>query len=405
MHKIFKKLKSAIYLLKLFPLYFLYFVSRYFPRDNKIWIFGSYNDSFIDNSKYLFWYVSDNHSDIRAIWITGSSNILQSLRIKGYKAFKRWSLKGLWYCLRGKVYIYSRYSCDINYWTSAGAIRINLWHGIPLKRIEYDIKVGKLYRLYNSRWTIIYRFIWPSKFQKPHYLLSTSAMVGDIFSGAFKIPKSKIINLGYPRCDHFFWIKEELIKYVSLKSPELLNLIYTLSSFKKALIYMPTFRENYKNDLREYIDLEDLNALLKEKHFLLFIKQHPNLRIEYKNEFSNIIFLSNDFDVYMLLPFIEILITDYSSVMFDFILLHKPVILLMHDLEKYRKSERGFYFEPEEIGFVVCRNYLELKKIIDCESVECKASEEGKYFSLWEGFDGKSSQKLAEFIKRLLYSN
>lgn len=386
----------------LFP---LYFVSRYFPRDNKIWIFGSHNDSFIDNSKYLFWYVSDNHSDIRAIWITGSSNVLQLLRGKGYKAFKRWSLKGLWYCLRGKVYIFSAYSSDINFWTSAGAIRINLWHGIPLKRIEYDIKIGKLSRVYNSKWKILYRFIWPSKFQKPHYLLSTSAMVADIFSGAFKIPKSKILNLGYPRCDHFFWTREELIKYVSLKSPELLNLIHTLSGYKKALIYMPTFRENYKNDLREFIDLEDLNALLKEKHFLLFIKQHPNLRIEYNNEFSNIIVLSSDFDVYMLLPFIDILITDYSSVMFDFILLHKPVILLMHDLEKYRKSERGFYFEPEEIGFVVCRNYLELKRIIDCESVECKVSEEGKYFSLWEGFDGKSSQKLADFIKRLCYSN
>lgn len=142
----YKKLKH-IWRLFLWP---IYWISGFIHRNPNIWVFGSHNEAFIDNSKYLFYYVVDNCSDIVAFWITGDKNLVKYLNSKGYNCLYRWSIKGIIICLRAKIYIYSAYVNDINWVTSRNAILINLWHGIPLYRIEYNIKVGKLNEIYNS---------------------------------------------------------------------------------------------------------------------------------------------------------------------------------------------------------------------------------------------------------------
>lgn len=341
--KIFKYIvKIFVYLIFLYP---LYFISHFIPRKKNLWLFGSHNNTFSDNSKYLFYYVTENHPEIEAVWITGNENVMNKLKSLGYKVLKRWSFNGIWKTLRGKFFIFSAYSSDINFWTSGGAIKFNLWHGIPLKKIEYDVKVGKLGKKYNSFLTPIYKFFFPNSFQKPDYFLSTSPLVTKIFSQAFRIKPEQCLEFGYPRCDHFFWNREKNIEFIKAKEPEILLILDKIKKYKKVIIYMPTFREGSTNNLEEIIDMESLNDFMVKNSYILLIKQHPNIKSSLNKEYSNLLFLDSSLDVYLILPFTDLLITDYSSIMFDYMLLKKPIILFTYDEESYMNQERGFYFD------------------------------------------------------------
>lgn len=392
--------KAIINILFLYPLYFL---SMFFPRNKKIWVFGSHNNSFSDNSKYLFWYVADNCPQIEAVWITGNPGIVKKIRSLGYKAYLRWSLQGLRHCLNAKIYIYSAYSSDINFWTSAGALRFNLWHGIPLKRIEYDIKVGRLAKRYNSVLKVLYRFIFPHNYQKPHFMLSTSPAISKIFSSAFRININRCVELGYPRCDHFFWPEERQIEYFRKREQEIINLIDEKSKWRKVMIYMPTFREKRQNRIINLADFNKLDESLKKNRYILFYKSHPNIRRFDNKRWDNIIVLPSNLDIYPLLPFSDILITDYSSVMFDYLLVKKPIILLAPDIDSYENEERGFYFNYLKLGHTIGILVKDIDELIstvnNLDEIETPGLEPA---FLWGRYRGHASEKITEFIYELL---
>lgn len=392
-------LKLPVYLL----FYLLYLISYFFPRNNKIWLFGSHNNTFSDNSKYFFWYVADNHkNEIRPIWISKNKNVVNMLREKGYEAYYKWSVKGWFYSLRGKVYIYSAYTADINFWTSGGAIKVNLWHGVPLKRIEFDIKVGSLRKKYNSKWKYLYMLFFPYCYQKPSYLLSTSRTISEIFSSAFRIPVERCLEFGYPRCEHFNWSEDKILEFVRQKEPETFNFIEEiLKKYNRVYIYMPTFRDKLeKNDVSKKINLEELNELLKSKNWLFLIKQHPNINLHLNLTFSNIIYLPTKMDAYMLLPFTHVLITDYSSVMFDYLLLKKTIILFQDDYEDYKNYERGFYFAPEELGIGLrITSYQALKMLLIDTSQEDKLKNKVYIDKFWTN-ELSPNERLFQFLKK-----
>jgi len=392
-------------LLRIF-LWPVYWLSGFFPRDPKIWVFGSHNNAFIDNSKYLFIYASNNVKDVKAIWISGNRELIKKLNQRGYKALYRWSIKGIFTCLRAKVHIFSAYISDINWATSRGALKLNLWHGIPLKRIEYDIETGKLGKIYNSNLSFLYKFFIPRLFIKFDFLLSTSSLITDIFSKAFRIKKEQCLEFGYPRCDHFFYEREKLKAFIEKESPETLELLEKMNKFNKVLIYLPTFRENSTNDLSMILNFEVLQSKLAEYNFLLVIKQHPSIKNKISGKFSNIIFLDSATDVYMLLPFTDVLITDYSSVFFDYILLNKPILFFCYDKEHYLKEERGFYFDYDNLKLGKLINTFEdLKNEIDNILINrLKTYEQDKIKLFWNGYSGNSCEKITSFIRAIANS-
>ena len=124
--------------LLLLPLYWLSFLA---PRDRRIWLFGStFGRRFADNPRYLYLYASQHRMElgIRPVWISRNKGIVDFLNENGYEAYRYHSLAGIWYALRGKLYLFDNYSKDINFWQSGGAVKVNLWHGIPLKKIQAD---------------------------------------------------------------------------------------------------------------------------------------------------------------------------------------------------------------------------------------------------------------------------
>ena len=333
----------------LLPLYWLSFIV---PRNNRIWLFGStFGKRFADNPRYLYLYVSQNKEklNIRPIWISHNKEIVDFLRSRKYEAYYYHSLKGIYYALVGKVYIYDNYSKDINFWQSGGALKVNLWHGIPLKKIQAD----NIFDRYRHPKNILERVRnYPrnlSDEKKNHYVLTTSEFLRPIFSSAFRT--NNVLISGYPRNDRLRSkkLKNPLTK-VERKDIEVIR-NYTMKNSKaKMVYYMPTFRDS-ETKFFDIVDLDKLQRFLRQNNILLCAKLHPKSKLKDRfNEIKeeNILVIDADADPYVFLERADILITDYSSIYFDYLLMDRPIIFFDYDLREYLSESREMYFDYDE---------------------------------------------------------
>jgi len=344
----------------------LLLVSYLIPKKKTVWLFGSNGGSFNGNAKYLFLYICENYPEIKAIWISKNKNTVQFLKDKNLTSYYKLSLKGLFYSLIGKVYFYNAYISNVNAWTHGNAIKVNLWHGTPMKKIEFDISKGTFSYVFNK--SLKSRFFYFNHYTKPDYILSTSKKVSKIFSSAFRLDNSQCLEFGYPRNEILTYSKDKIIdfikKYEPLSSFELVN---TLEKYKKVYVYMPTWRDDGRDFIKESkIDFEFLNKVLAEKNYCLILKLHINTKLPINlNNFENIILFDNKADIYPILPFTHTLITDYSSIYFDYKLMNKEVIFFCFDKDEYIK-DRGMYFDYNEIikYELVANNFEDLISVI-----------------------------------------
>lgn len=215
-------------------------------------------------------------------------------------------------------------------------ILIDLWHGIPLKAMRYMETKSNEY-----------------SWNKPNadFLITTSKLHSVLMGSTLHIPFSKHKILGYPRNDYLF----------SENNYDLLN----IRRYNKILLYMPTFRQGYLDRIEgnvfdnlfnfEKFSEEDFVNYLIDNNYLLIVKLHPMEEKLYKSKYSkyknNIMFLSTEkleeleIDLYQILSSTDLLITDYSSIYFDYLLLNKPIVFINSDIEEYRKK-RGILLEP-----------------------------------------------------------
>lgn len=381
--------------------YPLYWFSKFVKRDERLWLFAPMNHAFLDNAKYLFLHVVQNHPEIKAFFITEKEDLLQHLRGQNLPVVQKWSWKGFYYGLKAKWYLISAYVDDVNYWTSGGAKVFNLWHGIPLKKIEFDITTGRLAKRYHKKdW--YNRIFKPYFYRRPDFVLSTSAEVSRLFASAFRIRSEQCPVLGYPRTDIFFRSREQILEHIDqFESDELKKLVQQLQRFERVLLYMPTWRDDRSDFLQTaFPDQQKLNELLKEQNTLLLLKLHPN-DISFKTfaEMSHLKSLPAKLDLYPVLPFTHGLITDYSSIYFDYMLLKKPIVFYAFDLENYLKN-REMYFEYESaVPGTIVKNFDTLLNALK-NWPQLKPDE--KYFSLlnrfWQHQDGQSTERVVQFL-------
>jgi len=311
------------------------------PRTSKIWVFIGWHrnkerEIFADNSKYLFLYVANNLKHIKAIWIGKDKKITAILRNRGYNAHKINSFKGVYYSLRAKYTFIDAFMELKNWRLSGGSKIIQLWHGKGLKKTGYDSPYGLQRRnkllLPNLFCTLYYRTIASSKY--------TAKLMASIF----RIPKETIIITGLPRHDVLFKnIKGADIDITPFLKTTLKNI--RQKNINKIILYAPTFRPDGSNPLSQ-LKLDEFNYFLRKKNNHLVIMLHPKFAIKKysppRKKNTNITFVEAGYDIYPLLSQFDVLITDYSSLYVDFLLLDKPVIFFVYDLEKYKK-EMGLY--------------------------------------------------------------
>lgn len=338
--------------LLLLPVYWLSFLV---PRNKKIWLFGStFGRRFADNPRYLYLYVSQHKEELklRPIWISHNENVVRMLNNEGYEAYMYHSLKGIWFALRGKVYLFDNYSKDINFWQSGGAMKVNLWHGIPLKKIQHDNVFDK-FRHPKNIWEKLRNFPRNISDEKPnHYVLTTSENLREIFSSAFKT--KNVLVSGYPR--NQVLISDDIKNvYLDEEKRDRKKIISFLNKKnngknKRMIFYMPTFRES-ETLFFENFDKNDFQKFLAENTLLFCIKLHPKSKLneEFKNiQSENIVVINKDADPYVFLKLADVLITDYSSIYFDYLLLDRPIIFFAYDLKEYLSDSREMYFDYDE---------------------------------------------------------
>mgnify|MGYP004457017685 CR=1 FL=1 len=371
--------------LLLLPVYWLSFLV---PRDKKIWLFGStFGRRFADNPRYLYLYVSQNKEKlgIRPIWISHNENVVKMLNDKGYEAYMYHSFRGLWFALRGKVYLFDNYSKDINFWQSGGALKINLWHGIPLKKIQHD-NIFDRFRHPKNMWERFKNFPRNISDEKPsHYVLTTSENLKHIFSSAFKT--NNVLVAGYPRNEILVSDKIKNIYSPDEKADRkrIINFLTDKEDGqnKRMIFYMPTFRQS-EILFFENFDKVDFQMFLEANNLLFCIKLHPKSKLneEFKNiQSQNIMVINKDADPYVFLKMADVLITDYSSIYFDYLLLDRPVIFFDYDLKEYLSDSREMYFDYKDFTpGEKAENYQELKR-----SILKSANYDKEYLSRYSG--------------------
>ncbi|WP_305787559.1 bifunctional glycosyltransferase/CDP-glycerol:glycerophosphate glycerophosphotransferase [Symbioplanes lichenis] len=217
-----------------------------------------------------------------------------------------------------------------------GQVVVQTWHGTPLKRIAFDVTdVKHADRDYLTRvaketpnWTFL---VSPNRFSTP------------ILQRAFRFP-GEMLESGYPRNDILFQNDPATIASIRrhVGVPE----------GKRAILYAPTWRDDefygqgrYKMSMQ--LDLAAARRMLGDDHVLL-VRRHPNVVDPIPDDGSGfVIDVSTYPDMADLLCITDVLITDYSSVMFDFANTGRPILLFTYDLEHYRDKLRGFYFDFE----------------------------------------------------------
>lgn len=382
--------------------YLIYPFSFLFPRKKSRCAFGSFRSAFNDNAKYLFIYANEHYHDRELAWISSSAETVAEVRSLGFKAYRSTSLKGALYALTAKWWFFNSYTSDIMFCFSGGAVCINLWHGVGLKRIEFNVVSGPLTdRFIKRRFREV--FFHPESFRCPDWLLSSATFQTSMFAKAFRIPESRCLEYGYPRNAILTAPEPEILDFTSRYEPEATSkLLKEFEKFSKVYIYMPTWRDSQREIFVQNLDLHKLNETLSDKGALLLLKPHVNtIKKDCINNYSNIRLIDSKSDVYPLLSFTDVLITDYSSILYDYILMPgKSVLLYLYDYAEYIR-ERDFYYPFDEnvIG-ERAENFQQLLEIIKKGPA---LLDESQRRTIVEKFWGESqfqnsSRKLMDFI-------
>ena len=344
--------------------YLIYPFSFLIPRSKKRLAFGSYRGGFSDNSKYLFIYAAEHCKDLDLCWLSVNRQTVKKVRSLGLPAYWVLSPIGAWKALRAKYWFVNSYTSDIMYCLSGNAVVVNLWHGVGLKYCEFNIKSGPLAERYVKQ-TFKERFYHPESFRRPDYLLSSTPMQTVMFASAFRIPRARCLELGYPRNQIFTWSKEQVKAFVEKYEPkETLQLIQRMEQYEKVFIYMPTWRDSQLDIFTQQFDLDALNEEMKKQKVLMLLKPHPNTRTKDVSGYSNIVLVHRTTDVYGILPFTDVLITDYSSILYDYLLTgKKEVILFLYDYDEYVR-DRDFYYPFDEN--VVGKKVYSFAELLEC---------------------------------------
>lgn len=229
------------------------------------------------------------------------------------------------------------------------------------------------------------------------YLLVSSPEVRTIYSKALNVSEEKIMDMGIPRTDPLF-----NGEYVHMEREAFINENKFLND-KKVILYAPTFRDDEKEYFNMQLNLRMLKEYFKDEYVVL-LKLHPIIRHPYEIEedLQDFVYDFSKENINNLLIASDILITDYSSVIFEYSILRKPIIFYAYDYDKYKNELRNFYFEYEK--FIPSKMSKTTEEVIE----EIKKVQQGEYnidaiesFSkrFCEYTDGKSSER---FVNRFL---
>lgn len=307
--------------------------------DSHIWLFSSTDNSHYNyNSRYLFEYVKENLPEITPLFVINDPELRNSLSSKYGKQYfiETESIQGIRQALSAGVWFTSAGLPAYGTGLHKKRLIINLWHGVPLKKIALlDPNLKKAARIY-------FKKIFSENYT---CILTTSHELIPLMARSFAVSEDKIKVWGQPRNDGLFQ-KNDCREILGQLFPD-------LPEYTKTVLYAPTFRDYGQVQLFPFkdFDQEQLEAFLDEKNMLLFIRTHvaeQGSAAPYLGK--RIRFLGNEQaeDVTGILNIFDCLITDYSSIYIDYLLTDKPMIFLPYDRQQYLDG-RGMNFDYDDV--------------------------------------------------------
>lgn len=307
--------------------------------DFHIWLFSSTDNSHYNyNSRYLFEYVKENLPEITPLFVINDPELRSSLSSKYGKQYfiETESIQGIRQALSAGVWFTSAGLPAYGTGLHKKRLIINLWHGVPLKKIALlDPNLKKAARIY-------FKKIFSENYT---CILTTSHELIPLMARSFAVSEDKIKVWGQPRNDGLFQ-KNDCREILGQLFPD-------LPEYTKTVLYAPTFRDYGQVQLFPFKDFDQkqLAAFLEEKNMLLFIRTHvaeQGSAAPYLGK--RIRFLGNEQaeDVTGILNIFDCLITDYSSIYIDYLLTDKPMIFLPYDRQQYLDG-RGMNFDYDDV--------------------------------------------------------
>lgn len=358
------------------------------PVDKKKVVFSSYcGRGYSDNPKAIAQAMLDTGTDAKLVWLVKNEKEAATLP-EGIKPCPYDSVKKIWALATAGVWVdncrkYARFKKKNQYF-------LQTWHGFPLKRIEKDAEeaLGSAYvrgAVRDSGHTDL--------------LLSNSAFDTEVLRRCFWYD-GEIAEYGSPRNDVFFNPGPEIFKKV--------REVLSLPADQKLLLYAPTFRADHSMDAYG-LDAKRLHDACCKRfggNWSILVRLHPNIAAQSKELFpydgSVIVDATMYPDMQELLSASDILITDYSSSMFDFALSGKPCFLFAMDVEDYAK-DRNFYFSLDDLPFSLAPGndaMVQLVEGFDEENYNHKRKAFYEKLAFCE--DGKASRRCARWIEEKL---
>ena len=344
MDKVISKIKNVIALsiIRIF---------NWFPiRNNKIFLYSYYGSQYGCSPKYISEYLVNNYSNKYDI-VWAFNDIDSKKYIEGIRKVKVMSLRYFYELCTSKVIITNFRTTEI-FKKRKNQYYIQTWHSsLRLKQIEKDAEN-----------TLPLHYVEMAKrdSEKLDLLMSGCKFSTDIFKRAFWY-EGEIFEHGTPRNDLLF----EKTDRINNKIKDKLK----IDRNKKIVLYAPTFRKD--NDLTVYnLDYSRIISKLSEKfegEWIFLVKLHPHLISKSKELVcgNNVLDVTTYDDIQELLGVADILVSDYSSLIFDFALTERPCFLYIPDLDKYIESDRRLYFDINELPFISVKNNNEFVKEID----------------------------------------
>ena len=277
---------------------------------------------------------------------------------------------------------------------------VQLWHGTgSIKKFALDSEKGTIKKLAKKACS-----------KQTHLIVGSKEMI-PIYASAFGMELEKIFPIGSPRCDFFFNVTYTKTKKNKFREnyPELSN--------KKIVLYAPTFRdESFKKKIRNKklklddslnlnLEIFELLNLLSEE-YVLILRLHPSISKDFSidnlmldNSLKKRIYDFSTFNSLNSLMLIsDCIITDYSSIIFEYSLLNKKMIFYPYDLKEFEEYSRGFYFSYEEfVPGDIALEISDISKKIAENIIEIKNKQFKDRFM--EGCDGNSAKKLYHILR------
>lgn len=394
--------KTLIKLLK--P--FFHLLDIIIPKNNKKIIFYSF-PNFTDNTYAYYKYLLKNHSrDYKFVWITLDSSNNDFVNSKTYDLY---TFKAIFNMLTAKYIVSTHANVFISFFKSSKHIYLNLWHGMPIKTLGYCEKVRTKKRLLKN-----YDFL-----AKHSYMFATSDLFKNLFIPCFKIDYNKVFITGHAKNDLIFSTEND----VKIKE------WFDIEKYNKVIFYLPTYKSK-TGERKTQIDKEFSNIFymddfehqkfldyLEKENILFILKPHPMEEKLYKQKIAELsnsdrfkVVYNEDLEekkisLYEIFKFVDLMISDFSSVAVDYLVLNRPVVYLNNYDEEY-KTNRGVVLEDNYTVFMPgskVNNFNELLIAVD-NNIKNDISKDLRIHNMpfiHKYMDGNSCGRIYEIMKGL----